>query len=55
MKLFVCDVEGTIFDAKYRIDGTEYASTLWQPIVQALGEEAVKEELLTHHKWENLQ
>ena len=55
MKLIVCDVEGTIFEAKYRIDGTEYASTLWQPIAQALGDEAVNEELITHKKWENLQ
>lgn len=54
MKLLVCDVEGTIFDAKYRIDGTEYASTMWQPIAQALGEEAVQEEFLTHQKWEDL-
>lgn len=55
MKLIVCDVEGTIFDAQYRIDGTEYASTLWQPIAQALGEDAVREEYLTHKKWDNLQ
>lgn len=55
MKLLVCDVEGTIFEAKNQIDGTEYTSTLWQPIAQALGEDAVAEELETHKKWANLE
>lgn len=55
MRLIVFDVEGTIFEAKYRIDGTEYASTMWQPIAQALGEDAVAEELETHRKWANLE
>lgn len=55
MRLIVFDVEGTIFEAKYRIDGTEYASTLWQPIALALGEDAVAEELETHRKWSNLE
>jgi len=53
MKLLVCDIEGTIFQAKYKIDGTDYASTMWQPLAKALGEKAIKEELLTHKKWEN--
>lgn len=51
--LVVCDVEGTIFQAKFKIAGTDYASTLWQPIAQALGPEAEQEELETHKKWEN--
>lgn len=51
--LIVCDVEGTIFQAKYKIEGTDYASSMWQPIAQALGEKAVKEEYETHLKWEN--
>lgn len=49
--LIVCDVEGTIFQARYRIEGTEYASSLWQPIAHALGPAAEKEELETHRKW----
>lgn len=53
MKLLVCDVEGTIFKAKYRIKGTEYASTMWQPLAQRLGEAAIAAEIETHRKWEN--
>lgn len=49
-KLLVCDVEGTIFQAKYKIDGTDYASTMWQPLAEALGPDAIKEELATHIK-----
>ncbi len=52
-KLLVCDVEGTIFQAKYKIDGTDYASTMWQPLAEALGPAAIEEELATHIKWEN--
>ena len=52
MKLLVCDVEGTIFKAQYRIDGTEYASTMWQPIARNLGEEAEERERKTHELWE---
>ena len=51
--LIVCDVEGTIFKAKYRIKGTDFASSLWQPIAHALGPKAEKEEYETHIKWEN--
>lgn len=51
MKLLVCDVEGTIFKAKYRIEGTEYASTMWQPIAKMLGDDAIEEELETQAKW----
>lgn len=53
MKLLVCDVEGTIFKANYRIKGTDFASTMWQPLAQRLGDDAVAEELETHKKWDN--
>lgn len=48
MKLLVCDVEGTIFKAKFKIDGTDYPSTMWQPIAALLGEAAIEEERKTH-------
>lgn len=51
--LVVCDVEGTIFKAKYRIEGTEYASSMWQPLAHTLGMNAEREEYETHLKWEN--
>ena len=51
-KLLVCDVEGTIFKAKYKIPGTDYASTMWQPIAQALGVDAIREERDSHKKWD---
>lgn len=35
-KLLVCDVEGTIFEASYKIPGTDYASTMWQPLADGL-------------------
>lgn len=53
--LIVCDVEGTIFQAKYKIEGTDYASSMWQPIAHTLGLQAEKEELETHRKWDNLE
>jgi len=52
VKLLVCDVEGTIFKASYRIDGTQYASTMWQPLAARLGEGAIQAEKETHEKWE---
>lgn len=55
MKLLVCDVEGTIFKAKFKIDGTDYPSTMWQPIAVLLGEDAIEEERKTHEKWDNLE
>ena len=51
-KLLVMDVEGTLFRASVQIEGTEYPSTLWQPIAIALGEAAREEERKTHEKWE---
>lgn len=53
MKLLICDVEGTIFKAQYRIEGTDFASTMWQPIAQSLGDAAIQAERDTHDKWEN--
>jgi hypothetical protein len=44
MKLLVCDVEGTIFKARYRIEGMDYASTMWQTLAQSLGDECVRRE-----------
>ena len=52
-KLLVCDVEGTIFKAQYKIDGTDFASTMWQPLAKSLGEAAIDEERETHRKWES--
>jgi len=52
MKLIVCDVEGTIFKADFKIDGTDFNSTMWQPIANILGEAAIAEERETHKKWE---
>ena len=55
MKLLVMDVEGTLFKATMKIDGTDYPSTMWQPIAYALGEAAMEEERETHKKWDNLE
>ena len=43
-KLLVCDVEETIFKAKFQIAGTDYSSTMWQPLAHILGEGAENEE-----------
>lgn len=53
MKLLVCDVEGTIFKADFKIDGTDFNSTMWQPIAKELGTAAIDEERETHRKWDN--
>lgn len=55
MKLIVFDVEGTLFKATMTIDGTDYPSTMWQPIAYELGEAAMQEERETHKKWDNLE
>ena len=52
MRLLVMDVEGTLFRATMQIDGTEYPSTMWQPIARMLGDAAIDEEKATHEKWE---
>lgn len=55
MKLLVMDVEGTLFKATMKIDGTDYPSTMWQPIAYALGEAAMEEDRRSHEKWDNLE
>lgn len=52
MKLLVCDVEATIFDARYQIDGMDYKSTMWQPLARILGEEGIRQEKELHDRWE---
>lgn len=52
MRLLVLDVEGTIFRTDVRLPGTSIDSTIWQAIAQALGPEAVREEVETHKRWE---
>lgn len=54
-KLLVMDVEGTLFRAAFKIAGTDYASTMWQPLAHALGPAAEEEERRTHERWENLE
>ncbi|GHV07093.1 hypothetical protein AGMMS50229_13190 [Campylobacterota bacterium] len=51
-KLLVCDVEGTIFAARYKLDGMDYASTMWQPLANSLGEEGERREKELHDRWE---
>ncbi|MEK7996800.1 MAG: HAD family hydrolase [Planctomycetota bacterium] len=53
MKLLVLDVEGTIFQTTVRLQGTSIDSTIWQAIAQALGPDAVREEVCTHRRWHN--
>jgi hypothetical protein len=52
MRLLVVDVEGTLFKTSIKLPGTSIDSTIWQSIAQALGSQAVKEEVATHRKWE---
>jgi phosphoserine phosphatase len=52
MRLLVMDVEGTLFKTNLRLPGTLIDSTIWQSIAHALGPDAEKEEVDTHHKWE---
>lgn len=51
-KLLVCDVEGTIFKAKFQIAGTDYSSTMWQPLAHILGEGAENEERDGNIEWD---
>jgi len=51
MKLLVLDVEGTLFRAQVRLPGTTIDSTIWQGIANALGPDAIREEVATHKKW----
>lgn len=52
MKLFVLDIEGTIFERGVVLEGAQYASTVWQGIAIALGPQAIAEEIETHRQWE---
>jgi phosphoserine phosphatase len=52
-KLLVCDVEGTIFKANYKIDGVDYASTIWQPLARSLGPVGIDREKELAGKWES--
>src|SRR5438046_1851934 len=45
------DIEGTIFRTNIRLRGTSIDSTIWQSIAQALGPNAVQEEVDTHGRW----
>jgi phosphoserine phosphatase len=51
MKLLVLDLEGTIFRTDIRLPGISITSTIWQGIADALGPEAIKEEVATHERW----
>ena len=51
MKLLVLDLEGTIFRTDIRLPGTSITSTIWQGIADALGPEAIKEEVASHERW----
>ncbi|HEV8721569.1 MAG TPA: HAD family hydrolase [Candidatus Binatia bacterium] len=55
MKLLVVDLEGTIFRTDIRLPGTSISSTIWQGIANALGPEAIKEEVATHERWARKQ
>lgn len=50
-RLIVFDLEGTIFKANYKIDGVDFASTMWQLIAYYI--DAVDKEKETHDKWED--
>jgi phosphoserine phosphatase len=53
MKLLVLDLEGTIFRTDIWLPGTSITSTIWQGIADALGPQAIQEEVATHQRWEN--
>jgi len=46
-------VEGTIFNARNKINGMDYASTMWQPLAQSLGDEGIRREKELHDRWES--
>ena len=52
MKLLVCDVEGTIFTAGYKIKGMDFASSMWHPLAHCLGETGIAREVALADKWE---
>ena len=51
-KLLICDVEGTIFTAKYKIEEVDYSSSMWQPLARCLGDAGVAREVALAYKWE---
>lgn len=51
MKLLVLDLEGTLFRTNIQLPGTSITSTIWQGIAEALGPDAIKEEVATHERW----
>ena len=52
MKLLVLDVEGTLFQTRFRLPGATIDSTIWQALANALGEGAIAAEVATHHRWD---
>jgi len=52
VRLLVLDVEGTLFEARIRLPGTDINSTIWQAIAHSLGDDAIAEEVATHKRWE---
>ena len=55
MKLLILDLEGTIFRTNIQLPGTSITSTIWQGIADALGAQAVGEEVATHERWAKRQ
>ncbi|MDG7029400.1 MAG: haloacid dehalogenase-like hydrolase [Nitrososphaerota archaeon] len=53
MKLLVLDVEGTVFQTISQLPGATFRPSVWQSIAEALGKEAVKEEISTHRRWDS--
>jgi len=51
-RLLVLDVEGTLFETKFKIPGTDLDLTVWQAIAVMLGPGAVSEEVESHRKWQ---
>jgi phosphoserine phosphatase len=51
MKLLVLDLEGMIFGTDIRLPGTSITSIIWQGIADALGPQAIQEEVATHERW----
>jgi len=51
MRLLVLDVEGTLFQTTIRLPGTTLDSTIWQGIANALGAQAIEEEIESHRRW----
>ena len=50
-RLIAFDLEGTIFKANHKIEGVDFASTMWQLLACKI--DVVEQEKETHDKWEN--